>query len=129
MNDDMDYRPLYQHRPLATVILTLLGILLAAIILSVFLKPDRPAHANDVIAYPTNPAGWSVCQGGVCEWGNGALPNPNIRAVPQPESQADKDAADAREREWVQRCNPTITFDHFGVRRYIYNHDGCEFGK
>lgn len=118
--------PLYQRRPLATVIVTLILIVATALVISVLLKPAR---ANDVIAYPTNSAGWSVCQGGVCAWGDGPLPNPYIRNVPQPESQDEKDAIAERDRAWVKACDPKPVRDRYGVMRYQYAVLGCEFGS
>ena len=122
--------PLYQRRPLVSVTATLVFIVVVAILLCALGQAFfKPAHANDVIAYPTNPSGWSVCQGGVCAWGNGSLPNPNIREVPQSESQEDKDAVAERDRQWVKACDPKLIRDRYGVKRYTYSKPGCEFGS
>lgn len=122
--------PLYQRRPLVSVTATLVFIVVAAILFCALGQAFfKPAHANDVIAYPTNTAGWSVCSGGVCAWGEGALPSPNIRQVPQPESQADKDAAAERDRQWVKACDPKLVRDRYGVMHYQYVKAGCEFGS
>ena len=122
--------PLYQRRPFVSVTATLVFIVVVAILLCALGQAFfKPARANDVVAYPTNSAGWSVCQGGMCVWGDGAPPNPYVRAVPQPETQADKDAAAERDREWVKACDPKLVRDHYGVKRYQYAKLGCEFGS
>ena len=85
-------------------------------------------HA-DVLALPMQSNGWSVCQGGVCQWGSGALPSPNIRHVPQPQTDEEKAAAEKADREWVRECDPKLVRDHLGVKRYQYAKTGCEFGS
>lgn len=115
--------PFYQRHPLAVVIGTLALIVVLALVFSAAFKSAR---ANDVIAYPTNNAGWSICQGPVCVWGDGLLPNPYVRTVPPP---ADPAAAAERERKWIADCKPTLARDHYGVMRYQYAKAGCEFGS
>lgn len=122
--------PFYQRRPLAVVVATLAFIVAVAVALAMLAHTFvRPAHANDVVAYPMNSAGWSLCTGGFCAWGEGSPPNPYVRTVPQPESQADKDAAVAREHKWVEDCKPALVRDRYGVQRYTYSKSGCEFGS
>jgi hypothetical protein len=48
--------------------------------------------------------------------------------VPQPDNEADKERAAARDHKWIERCRPTIAQDHYGVPRYHYVAEGCEFG-
>ena len=84
---------------------------------------------NGVLAIPMTNNGYSVCQGGVCVWGEGDLPNPNIRHVPQPETEADKAAAAERDRKWVEDCHPKLIRDPLGVMRYEYMVPGCEYGS
>ena len=131
--NDYAYRePLYQRRPLATVIATLFFIVVVAIVLSALGQAffAKPAHASDTtFIAPPSASGWMIEQGGVRVWGEGPLPNPYIRSVPQPELQADKDTADARERAWVKACEPKLVRDHYGVQRYTYSKPGCEFGS
>jgi hypothetical protein len=43
--------------------------------------------------------------------------------IPPHEIDADKDQA------WVAFCKPTIEVDKYGVERYRYAHEGCEFGR
>jgi hypothetical protein len=58
----------------------------------------------------------------------GTAGDPYIRTVPQPETEADKERAAARDRKWIDRCHPTIAQDRYGVPRYHYAAAGCEFG-
>jgi hypothetical protein len=58
----------------------------------------------------------------------GPAGDPYIRTVPQPENEADKERAAARDRKWIERCHPTIAQDRYGVPRYHYVAAGCEFG-
>jgi hypothetical protein len=48
--------------------------------------------------------------------------------VPQPENDADKERAASRDRKWIERCHPTIVQDRYGVPRYRYVAERCEFG-
>jgi hypothetical protein len=54
--------------------------------------------------------------------------DPHIRTVPEPQSDADKERAAERDRKWLERCQPVIAQDHYGVPRYEYAARGCEFG-
>jgi hypothetical protein len=58
----------------------------------------------------------------------GPAGDPYIRTVPQPETEADREQAAARDRKWIDRCHPTIAQDRYGVPRYHYTAAGCEFG-
>ena len=89
----------------------------------------RPAHAG-VLALPGSNSGWSVCNGyGVCQWGEGALPNAHIIHVPQPTSQADIEAQEKRIKQWEAECDVKYVRDRYGVMRYTYNAPGCEYGS
>lgn len=54
--------------------------------------------------------------------------DPHIRTVPEPQADADKERAAERDRKWLQRCQPVIAQDRYGVPRYEYAVRGCEFG-
>jgi hypothetical protein len=54
--------------------------------------------------------------------------SPHIIAVPPPASEAERAAAEARDRRWVTRCRPTIRQDRYGMPRYSYAAPGCEYG-
>ena len=54
--------------------------------------------------------------------------SPHVIAVPQPTSEAERTAAEARDRRWVTRCRPTIRQDRYGMPRYSYAVSGCEYG-
>jgi hypothetical protein len=58
----------------------------------------------------------------------GPAGDPYIRTVPQPENDVDKERAAARDRKWIEHCQPTIAQDRYGVPRYHYAAAGCEFG-
>ena len=53
---------------------------------------------------------------------------PYIRAVPQPRDAAERARANQEDQRWVERCQPTIHQDRYGVARYHYAQPGCEFG-
>jgi hypothetical protein len=54
--------------------------------------------------------------------------DPHIRTVPEPQADADKERAAERDRKWLERCQPVIAQDRYGVPRYEYAARGCEFG-
>ena len=54
--------------------------------------------------------------------------SPHVIAVAQPASEAERTAAEARDRRWVTRCRPTIRQDRYGMPRYSYAAPGCEYG-
>jgi hypothetical protein len=56
-------------------------------------------------------------------------PNPHIIHVPMPISEQDVAEQRQRDKRWEERCRPTITQDRFGVQRYVYAAQGCEFGR
>jgi hypothetical protein len=58
----------------------------------------------------------------------GPAGDPYIRAVPQPENDADKRRATERDQQWLQRCRPIVAQDRYGVPRYHYAAAGCEYG-
>jgi hypothetical protein len=58
----------------------------------------------------------------------GVATDPYVRQVPQPETEAEKTRATARDHRWIDRCRPVITQDRLGVPRYHYSAPGCEFG-
>jgi hypothetical protein len=51
-----------------------------------------------------------------------------IYKVDEPDGEA-LDAALERDRKWLARCKPVIRRDTYGVGRYYYAAEGCEFGK
>jgi hypothetical protein len=54
--------------------------------------------------------------------------DPNVRTLPQPFSDDEREAARARDRKWVAQCQPIIDRDRYGVARYHYAMRGCEYG-
>lgn len=55
--------------------------------------------------------------------------HPHIARVPQPVSEQDRADAEARDRRWVERCQPVIRQDQYGMPRYTYAAAGCEYGR
>ena len=58
--------------------------------------------------------------------------NPYVISVAGPqtpeEREAAREAAEARDRRWVERCQPVIRQDRHGMPRYSYGAAGCEYG-
>ena len=73
--------------------------------------------------------GFRSCSGGTCIQGDLPTNGPKIIHVPRPETQAEQDEADQRERAWMLACDPTFRRDKFGVDHYVYSKKGCEFGS
>lgn len=59
----------------------------------------------------------------------GPMVNPYVRDVPQPTSDAGKEAQRVRDMIWVHDCAPELVRDRYGVMRYHYSAPGCEFGS
>jgi hypothetical protein len=55
--------------------------------------------------------------------------NPHVINVPGPQSNEEREAAEARDRLWAERCRPVIRQDRYGVPRYSYSAPGCEYGR
>jgi hypothetical protein len=87
------------------------------------------AHSETLDIRIGRTPGFQSCAGGTCIHGD--LPEvsrPKIIQVPQPTTQAEQDAADRREREWLNVCDPTFRRDSFGVDHYVFKKPGCEYG-
>ena len=54
--------------------------------------------------------------------------NPHVISVAGPQTPEEREAAEARDRRWVERCQPMIRQDRYGMPRYSYGAPGCEFG-
>ena len=55
--------------------------------------------------------------------------NPNVINLTGPQGPEERDAAEARDRRWVERCKPVIRQDRHGMPRYSYGAPGCEYGR
>ena len=110
------------------IALCVFAFLGGAALVAAMLFAIKPAHAG-VLALPGSNSGWSVCRNGVCQWGEGALPNPHIIHVPQPTSEAEREAQEKRARQWEIECDVKYVRDRYGVMRYTYNAPGCEYGS
>ena len=109
-------------------VLCFLAFIGAVALIVAVLFATKPARA-DVLSLPGSNSGWSVCGYGVCQWGDGSLPDPHIIHVPQPTSAADIEAQQRRIKEWEVECGVKYVRDQYGVMRYTYNAPGCEFGS
>lgn len=85
---------------------------------------------------PDSRADWTYktrCyQGGCIETMQGGVPGTSLAAitpVPGPQTDEERDAALARDRKWVEHCKPSLREDRYGMKRYVYQKPGCEFGK
>ena len=89
-----------------------------------------PAHAQDQRA--AGGVSNTSCVGGfttfncVTRWGPAS--DPYVRVVPRPVDEAEKARLVARDRKWLERCNPIVERDRYGVGRLRYAAPGCEFG-
>lgn len=52
-----------------------------------------------------------------------------IIRVPLPQNDTEIAEATGRDRRWVDRCEPIIRQDRYGVRRYLYATRGCDIGR
>jgi len=57
-----------------------------------------------------------------------AAGDPYVRVVPDPVDEAQKAQMARRDRKWLARCRPVVERDDYGVARYHYAAQGCEFG-
>jgi hypothetical protein len=62
----------------------------------------------------------------VTRWGPAG--DPYVRVVPRPVDEAEKARLVARDRKWLERCNPIVERDRYGVGRLRYAAPGCVFG-
>jgi hypothetical protein len=76
----------------------------------------------EVVCWPVRGAS-SYC---VTRWGPAG--DPYVRVVPRPVDEAEKARLVARDRKWLERCNPIVERDRYGVGRLRYAAPGCEFG-
>lgn len=70
-------------------------------------------------------AGSISCFGGrhmrSCVFVGGQVGNPHVQSV-QPNEGSERDEA------WLRRCRPVIVTDRYGMPRYRYSAEGCEYG-
>jgi hypothetical protein len=62
----------------------------------------------------------------VCVRAEGAGSIAAIRSVPPSDETKERRA---RQGRWIERCRPVVIYDNYGVGRYRYATQGCEFGK
>ena len=106
------------------------AVTLAAVTAAMTLMIGTPARAQDPRA--TSGVSSTSCVGGfttfncVTRWGPAG--DPYVRVVPRPVDEAEKARLVARDRKWLERCNPIVERDRYGVGRLRYAAPGCEFG-
>jgi hypothetical protein len=114
----------------AGVAVTLPAGALAAAMTVMTLTALMPASAQDQRA--AGGVSNTSCVGGfttfncVTRWGPAG--DPYVRVVPRPVDEAEKARLVARDRKWLERCNPIVERDRYGVGRLRYAAPGCEFG-
>lgn len=89
-----------------------------------------------LVTAPPSHADWTrrtSCYVGGCTtsyfWG---LPGGSLAAitnVPGPQTDEERAEAVERDRKWVAHCKPSLREDRYGMKRYVYEKPGCEFGK
>lgn len=77
------------------------------------------------VATFAHPASFDMCAGHTCL--DGELGSADAKIITVPPHAIDTE----RERRWLERCQPTVVEDDFGVEylRYKPGVVGCEFGK
>lgn len=113
----------FKRTEIAIAFATLLAITTPVMTAQAF---ERNA-AQEMLPTSQPVAGWSICQSGSCEWGEGPLPDRHIIAVPGADIMTDEKRD--RIRAWEARCHPKPVIDNLGVTRLRYSEKGCEFGN
>jgi hypothetical protein len=96
-----------------------------------------PAFLMLALTFAPSHAGSIMTESCVGNWVSGTCvttfgkrnPTPHIFRVPESISEQDRAEQIRRDQLWLARCKPVISQDRFGVPRYIYAADGCEFGR
>ncbi len=97
---------------------------LAALALLALSMMSAPAAADGVVTW--NCYGAHNVRSCVASFRRGRV-NPHVINVPR-QSEEEREAAEARDRHWVERCRPVIRQDRYGMPRYSYAAPGCELG-
>lgn len=98
---------------------------LALLVLSMMSAPARSEPGEGVHTW--NCYGTRNMRSCVATYRKGPF-NPHVINVPGPQSDGEREAAEARDRRWVERCRPVIRQDRYGMPRYSYAAAGCDFG-
>src|SRR6185312_3058602 len=103
-------------------------LVLAALAFIVYLMGTARGNAQaQAVVSPQTASGYITCGGGSCVWG--PLGDPNVRHVPFPITDEGRAELDRRDRKWVADCDPRAIRDRFGVLRFHYAKEGCEYGS
>jgi hypothetical protein len=75
--------------------------------------------------------GYDVCNTAGCFawWRDGPMGDPNVRYVPQAVTDAEMRRSNEHYAKWFEFCKPAGRVDRYGVTRYSYAHDRCEYGR
>jgi hypothetical protein len=87
--------------------------------------PVNPGHADSLIVGGCVGPWWGTQN---CVTRKSSAGDPYVRLVPAPVDEAEKARAGERDRRWMDHCRPVIAQDRYGVPRYRYVADGCQFG-
>jgi hypothetical protein len=101
---------------------------LAALALLALSMMSAPARSAPDRIYTTNCYGARNMLSCVHTRRRGPL-NPHVIKVPKLQTPEEREAAEARDRLWAERCRPVIRQDRYGMPRYSYSAAGCEYGR
>jgi hypothetical protein len=102
------------------------GRIIAAAV-GALLAGTLPTHAGGSFAGSCTGSGASfVC---AVQTGGNDGNFPQIVRLAPPTGERDLAESVERERRWLSRCRPLIRYDRYGVGRYAYAAEGCEFGR
>lgn len=79
----------------------------------------------------------SVCQGSRfygyhrCTYTHTELPrvSRDVSFTTSPAARQEEEAREAEAAKWEAYCKPVFRHDEYGIRRALYAHAGCEFGR
>jgi hypothetical protein len=100
---------------------------LAALALLALSMMSAPARSAPDGVYTWNCYGGRYARSCIGVYRRGRV-NPHVVKVPAPTSD-ELAAVEARDRRWVERCQPVIRQDRHGMPRYSYSAPGCEYGR
>jgi hypothetical protein len=106
------------------------AVALTAVVTVMTVIAWTPARSQELRA--TGGVSGTSCVGGfatfncVTRWGPAG--DPYVRPVPAPVDERERARLEARDRNWLARCNPIVERDRYGVGRLRYAAPGCEFG-
>jgi hypothetical protein len=109
---------------MSTKLWTMGAVAASATVLTVLQAPAAQAGAG---AFNCMASGRSVTCAAV--WGGDGGGLGRVITVPGPTTDEERNAQLERDRRWSARCQPSVRYDSYGVARYTYAAEGCEFGR